>query len=256
MAPPETTACWTNSQRSNGSNATSPPLAATLIVNHPIRDGDVLAMTPYDTFAAGKQNDVPLLVGSNAEEARSMINVTEVGSANFAAGLEDSLGPLPPTIVAAYPFKTDAEARQARLDLERDLRFGWDMWAWARLQARTGHSDVYYYSFTQHPPFPADSVYAGWGASHFAELWYVFDHLDQSPWPWSKSDRKLPAAMSDYWVNFATTGNPNGMHLPQWRPLVNDDGPVQNLGGSITTGAVQGTRRLKLFDEVYSGLRH
>ena len=24
---------------------------------------------------------------------------------------------------------------EARLDLERDLRFGWDMWAWARLQA-------------------------------------------------------------------------------------------------------------------------
>jgi hypothetical protein len=41
------------------------------------------------------------------------------------------------------------------------------------------------------PPFPAGSVYAGWGASHFAELWYVFDHLDQSPWNWTAADRKL-----------------------------------------------------------------
>ncbi|MFY9936228.1 MAG: hypothetical protein WAK33_05135, partial [Silvibacterium sp.] len=42
--------------------------------------------------------------------------------------------------------------------------------------------DVYYYSFRQKPPFPAGSVYEGWGASHFAELWYVFNHLNQEPW--------------------------------------------------------------------------
>ena len=34
-----------------------------------------------------------------------------------------------PPLVAAYPHATDEEARQAQLGLERDLRFGWDMWA-------------------------------------------------------------------------------------------------------------------------------
>ena len=57
------------------------------------------------------------------------------------------------------------------------------MWAWARLQAATGHSAVYYYYFKQQPPFPAGTPYEEWGASHFAEMWYVFDHLDQEPWP-------------------------------------------------------------------------
>jgi para-nitrobenzyl esterase len=55
----------------------------------------------------------------------------------------------------------------------------------------------------------AGSVYAGWGASHFAELWYVFDHLDQSPWNWTVADRKLADTMSSCWVNLARSGDPN-----------------------------------------------
>ena len=225
-------------------------------IAHPILDGYVLPMSPYDAFAAGRQNDVPLLVGSNAEEARSLIDVSGVGAGTFAADLEHTLGPLPPAIIAAYPHSTDAEARQARLDLERDLRFGWDMWAWARLQLETGHSAVYYYTFTRKPPFPADSIYSGWGASHFAELWYVFAHLDPSTWPWSQTDRKLAAAMSDYWVNFVKSGNPNGSTVPPWKPLVGNNGPVQYLGDSITSGTLSDPGRLKVFDDVYSSLRH
>jgi para-nitrobenzyl esterase len=48
-------------------------------------------------------------------------------------------------LVAAYPHATDEQAKEARLGLERDLRFGWDMWAWARLQAATGQNHVYYF---------------------------------------------------------------------------------------------------------------
>ncbi len=104
--------------------------------------------------ASGKQNDVPLLIGSNGEEARAMVDVTHETTATFDSDLEHSVGQLPAALVAAYPHRTDEEAR---LGLERDLRFGWDKWAWARPQAGTGQSPVFYYSFRQ-PPFPADSV--------------------------------------------------------------------------------------------------
>jgi carboxylesterase type B len=57
-------------------------------------------------------------------------------------------------------------------------------------------------------------VYAGWGASHYAELWYVFDHLSQTPWRWSIADRKVAEEISNYWVNFARSGNPNGTGPP------------------------------------------
>jgi para-nitrobenzyl esterase len=157
--------------------------------------------------------------------------------------------------MAAYPHGTDEQARTARLDLERDLRFGWDMWAWARLQAHSGHGAVYYYSFQHKPPFPADSVYKGWGASHYAELWYVFDHLNQAPWHWSRADLKLAEQMSSYWTNFAKSGDPNGQGLPMWPAFTNADPKVLHLADPIAVGGVYGIGGLTVLDQVYSAVR-
>jgi para-nitrobenzyl esterase len=222
---------------------------------HPVIEPYVLPVSPYESFASGQQNDVALLIGSNAEEARALVDFNHVTAATFDSDLEHSYGALPPQLVAAYPHATDEEARQARLSLERDLRFGWDMWAWARLQAGTGKNPVYYYSFRQKPPFPAGSVYEGWGASHFAELWYVFDHLDQSPWRWSKEDRRVAEEMSSYWINFAKSGNPNGRDLSTWPAFTNADGKVRYLGGPITVGGVANINSLSVFDAVYTTVR-
>jgi para-nitrobenzyl esterase len=222
---------------------------------HPVIDPYVLPLSPYEGFTSGQQNDVALLIGSNADEARALVDVSHDTAATFDSDLEHSVGQLPPALVAAYPHASDEEARQAQLGLERDLRFGWDMWAWARLQAGTGKSPVFYYSFQQQPPFPASSVYAGWGASHFAELWYVFDHLDQSHWNWTAADRKLADEMSSYWVNFARSGDPNGPGLPPWPAFTNAESKVQYLGDPITVGSVANIHGLSVFDAVYSTVR-
>jgi para-nitrobenzyl esterase len=222
---------------------------------HPVIEPYVLPLSPYEAFTSGQQNDVPLLIGSNADEARAIVNVTRVTAATFDSDLEHSVGQLPPALLAAYPHATDEEAGQAQLGLERDLRFGWDMWAWARLQAGTGKSPVFYYSFRQQPPFPASSVYAGWGASHFAELWYVFDHLDQSPWNWNAADRKLAEEMSSYWVNFARSGDPNGPGLPSWAAFTSTESKVQYLASPITVGGVANIQGLSIFDAVYTTVR-
>ncbi len=222
---------------------------------HAVIEPYVLPVSPYEAFTSGQQNDVPLLIGSNAEEARAIVDVSHETAATFDSDLEHSVGQLPPALVAAYPHATDEEARQAQLGLERDLRFGWDMWAWARLQAGTGLSPVFYYSFRQQPPFPAGSVYAGWGASHFAELWYVFDHLDQSPWNWTAADRKLAEEMSSYWVNFASSGDPNGPGLPLWPAFTNTESKVQYLADPITVGGVANLKSLSVFDAVYTTVR-
>ena len=224
-------------------------------ITHPVIEPYVLPISPYDAFTSGRQNDVPLLIGSNAEEARALADVSNVKASTFATDIERTFGPLPAPIIQAYPHATDLQARQARLDLERDLRFGWDMWAWARLQSTTGKSAVYDYSFRQAPPFPVGSPYEGWGASHYAELWYVFDHLDQVPWHWRHTDRKLAEEMSDYWVNFAKSGNPNAPGLPTWRAFNGETGRVQYLGDPIAAGDVPNIERLQVFDAVYAGVR-
>ena len=224
-------------------------------VTHPVVDQDVLPRSPYDAWVSGHYSDVPLLVGFNTEEARSLVDVASVRAETFEADLTQAFGPLPSQITAAYPHETDDEARQARLDLERDLRFGWDMWAWARLHAMAHRHPVYFYSFAHRPAFPTGSVYENWGASHFAELWFVFDHLGQASWSWSPADHEIARIMSSYWVNFAKTGDPNGPGLPSWPTYLGTNDRILELGDPAIVKGVPNLDQLQVFDEVYSVIR-
>ncbi|HZZ32288.1 MAG TPA: carboxylesterase family protein [Phenylobacterium sp.] len=223
-------------------------------VAHPVVEPYALPLSPYDAFAAGRQAQVPVLVGWNAEEPRSLTDLGSVRAATFTEDIHKAFGPLPAAMIDAYPHADDAQAIQARIDFERDLRFGWDGWAWARLQARAG-PPVYAYRFEHRPPFPAGSVRADWGASHFAELWYVFDHLDQETWAWTPADRRLADTMAGYWVNFAKRGDPNGAGRPTWPRFQASDGQVLRLNDPITAGPPPELATLKVFDDVYAQLR-
>lgn len=224
-------------------------------VTHPVIEPVLLPAPPYEAFAGGRQSDVPLLIGSNADEARSLTDVTRTSAATFAADIREDFGDLPAAIVAAYPNASDAAARRARLDLGRDLRFSWDMWAWARLQSATGQARVFYYLFRQQPPFPRDSAYAGWGPSHFAELWYVFDHLDQYRWEWTPEDRRLADEMITYWTNFARSGDPNGPGLPAWPAYSAHSGKLLCLGTPLVVEDAPSTGGLAVLDQVYAAVR-
>jgi para-nitrobenzyl esterase len=223
-------------------------------VSHPVVEPYALPLSPYEAFVIGKQARVPVLVGWNAEEPRSLTAVSGMRAASFAEDIRKTFGPLPSALIDAYPHANDAQAVQARVDFERDLRFAWDDWAWARLQAHAG-APAYVYRFEHRPPFPAGSVRADWGASHFAELWYVFDHLDQESWAWTPADRRLADAMAGYWVNFARRGDPNGPGRPAWPRFDAKDGLVLRLDDPIAPGAPPELATLKVFDGVYAQLR-
>ncbi|MFM9865319.1 MAG: carboxylesterase/lipase family protein [Micropepsaceae bacterium] len=223
-------------------------------ISHPVIDRHVLPRTPFEVFSERAQAPVPLLAGVNAEEARSLSDMSKIKAATFGADIAKTFGPLPPPLLGAYPFVTDDEARAARVAFETDLRFGWNMWTWARLHAASG-APVFSYRFAQRPPFPENSPYAGWGPAHFAELWYMFDHLDQAPWSWRAEDRRAAELMTTYWVNFIKTGNPNGAGLPAWPAFAGPAGPLLVLTDKPTMGTPDRPAALAVFDTIYSQLR-
>jgi para-nitrobenzyl esterase len=80
------------------------------------------------------------------------------------------------------------------------------------------------------------------GAYHGSEIAYAFGNLIVAPFAtspdgapkWEDVDRKLADTMSSYWVNFATTGNPNGKNLPKWPAFQPVKGEVVMSFGNTT----------------------
>ena len=227
---------------------------------YPIIDGYVLPEDPYTAFASGRQNDVPLLIGSNADEGRPMIAGRNVRRASFAEDIGEAFGSkvvrkLAEEYLTIYPATNDQEALETRAAFERDLRFGWDMWTWARLQAATGRARVFYYYFAHVPPYPQASNFAGWGAGHWAELRYVFDHLSQEAWAWSDSDRAIANALATYVTNFAKNGDPNGAGAAVWPDYTSDSARVLHIDGTLRVGGVPNLAGLRQLDLRYQNLR-
>lgn len=222
---------------------------------HPVVDGIVLQESPYDAYARGAQHDLDILVGFNAAEGEIFLRDRRVTPETYTAVLSQDF-PAPLVHLLAPPPGNDAATARARAAaFEGDLRFGWDMWTWARLAARTGKRHVYFYYFTRSPPFAHGSRYAGMGATHGMELPYVFGHLNPALAAWTLKDHQLSATMQAYWTNFARTGDPNQPGLPVWPRLRSKPGAVMRLGEEIRMVPMPDLETLRGIDRVYWAVR-
>lgn len=197
-------------------------------------DGWVFPEEIRAIYAKGEQNDVPVIVGSNANEMSSLMPRAVVPQTEDAVRTRAAAqyGALAEEFFKTYPITDDASAVQAFLAGARDATFSWQMRSWARATENVS-SKAYLYFFTRVPQIP-DSEY--YGAFHAAEIAYAFDNLHTSDRPQSESDSRLAEAMSQYWVNFAATGDPNGEGLPKWSPYNTDFEPYMELGDAIQEG--------------------
>jgi len=220
-------------------------------------DGWVFPDTVYDIFAAGRQHDVPVIVGSNADE------MTMLGGAAGAETVEqyretirNEYGDHAEALLQTFPAATDEEAQQARMASGTDATFGWEMRTWARMM-ETVSSPAYLYFFSRVPPAADADRY---GAYHTAEIPYVFDNFGVSPHPYanrdySDTDRRLSDILASYWVNMAATGDPNGEGLPEWPAYDPEADAALHIGDTITVERGIRKDRLDFFDRYYAAQR-
>jgi para-nitrobenzyl esterase len=195
-------------------------------------DGYFLTEAPEVTFKNGKAAHVPLLVGSNSQEAAgsAVFGEGKPTVANYRAGLKRTLGDKADTLFALYPATTDAEVLPAATALASDDFLGLPTWKWFDLQRQTGAPTYYYYYSRVRPHFVSDAspTPKQWGAVHSAEIEYALGNLDANPlYAWTDEDRKVSAVMSGYFANFIKTGNPNGAGLPVWVKASPDADKIQ-----------------------------
>lgn len=177
----------------------------------PIVDGYVLPESIPDIFAQNKENHVPVITGWNGDEFGS----GPITKESFIKQAQQMYGADAETFLKYFPAKTDAEATASQVKLSRDQVFALSGYNWANIQSQYADAPIYVYNFNRKIPATGDMV--KYGAFHTGEVCYVLNNLKfLNNRPFEAADHALANLMSDYWVNFVKTGNPNGKGLPAW----------------------------------------
>ncbi|MEV1049062.1 carboxylesterase family protein [Streptomyces sp. NPDC049916] len=181
----------------------------------PSLDGHVLNRLPSETYAAGDQLDVPMLVGSNADEASlGLLSPPNSDVDDYRKSVREEHGADAEEFLGLYPGETEDQVLDSLLQAETDKVMTQAMRRWATLHARTGRADTYTYFFAHTPP---EDGLRKFGAYHGAEVMYAYDNLGKDgDGAYTERDYALRDEMSGYWMNFARTGDPNGPGLPDW----------------------------------------
>jgi para-nitrobenzyl esterase len=213
-------------------------------------DGWYMPDDVYTIFASGKQNDVTIIAGSDSDEASGYSK--PLTAAMFIEQVRRRFGERTDEFLKFYPAGSDAEAMKSQTVSSTDLAGAYDARAFAQFQTQTGKGKAYLYLFSHRPPVagPDTAVYDG--VFHGAELYYLFQTYNaRSEWAWTAADRKLGEMLSSYWVNFASSGNPNGKGLPGWPAYNNDSQELLNFGDRVAVISVPRRAALDLFESTF-----
>ena len=187
----------------------------------PVVDGDHLPVHPLDAAAAGTTHPVPLLIGTNAQEAsffartgsNALPTIPERVDRLFAA----TDPPARRRVLAAYPGYPE---RRAVEQVAGDHGFWFPSVRVAEGHARTAPTYMYRYDLA--PPL---ARLTGFGATHVAELVPVLGLADAAPGRvltalgGRAALRAVSARMQAHWTHFARHGTPG----PDWPAYDPDD---------------------------------
>jgi para-nitrobenzyl esterase len=176
-------------------------------------DGAHIVGSAAETFAAGKQIDVPVMLGFTRDE-----RFANLGPANTVAEYEAVVRAAFPAnaaaVLNAYPAKDDAGVQRALVDLMRDMSVGRQMFSWIT----ANNAPAFAYFFTRRQPYVdgirfADHDPATVGAYHTGDVPYFLRTLDslnlfRITRDWGADDRALSDDMSAAIVFFARSGDP------------------------------------------------
>ncbi len=183
----------------------------------PVVDGTILPAHPFDPQASAISADVPMIMGTTLNEFVTAINHPEYESmtaAEVEQRVRGMFGDKTPAILAAFRQRTpDAKP--------------FDLWshiaastvrenAIKQCKAKTalGKAPAYLYWFTWQTPILDGRP----RAFHCSEIAFAFDNTDrcQNMTGGGADARALAAKVSEAWIHFARTGNPNHAEIPHW----------------------------------------
>jgi para-nitrobenzyl esterase len=184
----------------------------------PAVDGANLPRQPFEPDAPPQSANIPLLVGSNQTEMGGSFKAPELENISFdeakknlAGRYGDRSGPIIDAYRAAFPKAKPIEVL-----------------TYAQVSGSLSRANVVRQAeLKAAQPAPVYVYWFGWNTKvldgrprsfHCAELAFVFDNTDRCAvmTGGTAEARALAARVSDAWVAFARTGDPNHKNFPTW----------------------------------------
>lgn len=181
----------------------------------PTVEGCVLPRQPFDPEAPEQSKDIPVMIGTTIHEFSMSTYVPQLRTIDKNGATE--------YIRTKYGEKTDEFLQlfektypeyQPKDLIDTDFIFRPSAVEQARLKARQGGAKVYTYIFAWESPV-LDGILR---STHCMEIPFVFNNADlhSSMTGGGEDAVKLAERMSQCWINFAHTGNPNTGDIPEW----------------------------------------
>lgn len=204
-------------------------------------DGYFLPASPEQVFAGGGQAQVPLLVGSNAQEQpfTALLGKTAPTPERWREIVQTHFKDHAEEVLAHYPGNDTEEVKHAAAALAGDLFVSHSTWRWMDHHRQTGQSPVFYYRYTQPLPVelkasaePAQPDQPAPGAMHNAQVAYALGNLDHlRHYAWTAADYDVSRMFSRYVEQFVKTGNPNG--ATSGDAAATEDGAAATAAGAL-----------------------
>lgn len=223
----------------------------------PVIDGVNVVQNPVVDGFSPNANNIPLLIGTAANEWAtidqwSTMAVSQIDNKNnwtdaqVEQKLREKYGANTEAVKSAfreaYPDKPIANA------LYVDSRLRSRAVKTAKIKSDQA-APVYNYVFTWETP-----IMGGFAmAYHCAEIPFVFNNiaLSADATGATKEAYALADKISQAWINFARTGNPNAKGLPNWEPFTRQSGATMILDNKSELRYHHDDKLMKIFNPDY-----
>jgi para-nitrobenzyl esterase len=185
----------------------------------PVVDGDAIPQQTWDPKAPAISAKVPLLVGNTLNEFVTATNHPEfmlMTDNELQKRVETSLLGKSAAVIAAFRAAYPNAKPYQLWSVIATSRVRSASLAQARLKAERQAAPAYLYQFTWQTPVLDGRPMA----FHCSEIAFVFDNVDrcENMTGGGASAHALASKMSEAWLHFARSGDPNHSGLPEWAP--------------------------------------
>jgi para-nitrobenzyl esterase len=184
----------------------------------PSVDGRILPQHPFYPTASGISADVPVMIGNTRTEYTGLTTdatLWQLDEDGLRIKIKELLGDSSETMIRLYrKYDPDATPSDIYFLIESDYRYGAKTMKIAERRAGLGRAPVYLYYFTWASPVQGGQL----KSPHNIEWPFAFDNVEicAKLTGGGPDANSLADKVSDAWIAFARTGNPNTPKLPYW----------------------------------------